>query len=94
MEKLKIEEVNTGFCRVLYSIKNSSNEKIYYCIQEDYIDSCEFYRCSQGPYFEPMYSVKFKEGATLEIEIPKGKSQLEKSVINYISASDNLIGVV
>ena len=84
----KIKEIDQGYCRVLYEVKVTNDKKSYsvwYCIQEDFKDQCEFYRCGLGPYYEPMYPAKFKEGAIAEIELPKGDSQLEKAVRDYVT---------
>lgn len=80
----KIEDVDQGFCRVLYSTKNDQNQKIYYCIQEEFKNSCVLYRCSQGPYFEPMSPSKIKAEATIIMEVPSGDTQLEQAVRQYI----------
>jgi hypothetical protein len=92
----KIKEIDQGFCRILYETKVSNEEKSYsvwYCIQEDFKDVCELYRCGLGPYFEPSHPVKFKEGIMVEVEVPKGQTQLENAVRAYIESNPQLIGV-
>ena len=94
MEKVfKIKDIDQGYCRVLYGIKNDDNQEVYYCIQEEYKNTCKFYRCTLGPYYEPMYPANVKSGSEVLIEAPKGDSELEKAVRNYIEANKGMVAV-
>lgn len=89
-KKFKIKQIDQGYCRVLYTTKNDDNQEFYYCIQEDFENVCVFYRCTRGPYFEPMYEAKIKDGATIEIESPRGDTKLEKAVRNFIESNNQM----
>lgn len=81
----KIKSIDQGYCRILYETRNSSDEKIYYCLQEDYNDQpVNLYRCTQQPWCEPDYIVTIKKDAVLEFEIPTGDTQLENKVKEWI----------
>jgi hypothetical protein len=57
--KFKLHSIDTGFCRVYYTTRNESNERIIYCIQDNGKEGVELYRCSRDG--EPSHPVKFKE---------------------------------
>jgi len=63
---LKIRSIDNGFCRVNYTWKNSKNETVYYCIQDDGVGhGINIYRQSSDE--EPDYIVTPKCYASFEI---------------------------
>jgi hypothetical protein len=88
MNVFRIVDIDQGFCRVLYEARNSNDEKVYYCIQQEGQGmGCVFYRCSGSPWFEPSHPVKIRDGACISIEAPHGDSELERAVYNHIHAT-------
>lgn len=81
----KIKDIDQGFCRVLYETKNSNDERIYYCIQQEGQGmGCVFYRCSGSPWFEPDRPVAIRVGMSIDIEVPAGNTELEEAVRDHI----------
>jgi hypothetical protein len=90
--KFEIMDIDQGYCRVLYRSKNDSGQWLYYCIQQEYRNSCVLYRCSLAPYYEPMYPVTFKDNIWLAIEKPQGETELEEAVRLFIQNEPRTIG--
>lgn len=44
--KLTIVEVNEGHCQVTYKTKNTDDQTIYYCLQEEFKDQIRMIRCT------------------------------------------------
>lgn len=84
MNTFKIVDIDQGYCRVLYEVKNNNEQKVYYCIQQESGSACVFYRCTDSPWCEPSHPVKIKEGMTVELEAPTGDTELEQAVRHYI----------
>jgi len=100
LHKFKLVSVDNGFCRVLFQTKNSDNQKIYYCLQEDWRDKpVVLYRCTQPPWCEPSHEVKLQKNiGPIEFEMPEGNSRLEIKVKEWILENnyhflDKYIGV-
>lgn len=95
-DNFKLFYIDIGFCRVLYSVHNDNNEKIYYCFQDegDICGGVKFYRMTSDG--EPQYEIKkFKIGAVLWFEIPNTiESDLMKKVCKYIENHKNMITVI
>lgn len=51
------------------------------------------YRCSEAPYYEPQNPSKFREGALIHIEVPKGDSLIEAAVRSHINDNPNMRGI-
>ena len=81
---LKIYEIDSGYCRIIYSIQNDTGQTVYYCLQDEgeNYGGVTFYRCSGSPWFEPDYVVKCKDWNI--VEIPNGDSGIEVAVRNHI----------
>jgi hypothetical protein len=58
MHKFKLHSINTGYCRIYYTTKNDTNERLIYCIQQDGHNEVNLYRCSKDG--EPSHRVAFK----------------------------------
>jgi hypothetical protein len=80
MKKFKIHSVDSGLCRINYSTRNASNERLIYCIQQDTHDSCKLFRSSRDG--EPSYPVQFSHG--IEFELPSGDSTIERLAREFI----------
>jgi hypothetical protein len=88
--KFQLDGVDTGFCRVDYKVQNDKGEWIFYCIQEEFKNVCEFYRSTVEQ--EPQSPAKVKEGMSIDIETPKGDNELEIAVRNYINNHPQMNG--
>lgn len=67
----------------VYEIKNSLNQKIWYCLQDD-LDGINLYRCSYPPYYEPQAKCKLKAGHNLKFEVPSGNTEYIKKIKEWI----------
>lgn len=81
--KFKIVKVDTGFCQITYTCRNSENQRIFYCLQDNGPNhgGIRFLRCTQD--HEPNYEVTLKNPASFEI--PTGDSELEKLCRDWIA---------
>jgi len=81
-KNFKIHHIDNGFCRIVYKAKNSKNQIIYYCLQDEgvYHGGVLCYRTSTD--FEPDYRIDFPKNM---FEIPMGDSEIEKVVREYLS---------
>ena len=85
--KLKIYEIDNGFCRISYKVKNLHDQTIYYCIQDegDQCGNCIIYRqTSDG---EPDYPIKL-DFTQVEFEIPTGDSDIEIAVRDFLKTKE------
>lgn len=84
--KFKLHSIDSGFCRIYYTTKNSEGQKIIYCLQDegDRFGGVQLYRCSKEG--EPEFITHFKEGikAIDSMEKPMGETELEKRVRHWI----------
>lgn len=87
---LKIEYIDNGFCRIVYSIRNEQDQKIFYCLQDEgKHDGIKMYRCTKE--HEPSHVAK--PNSVISIEIPKGQTDLEKGIFEYINNHELLNGL-
>ena len=82
----KIHSIDNGMCRVNYITRNSKNELVYYCLQDEcswkHLDvNC--YRCSSD--FEPSYTVKHDKN---RFEVPTGDSKIEKTIREFLTGEE------
>lgn len=77
-----IYSIDNGFCRINYKAKNSNNQTVYYCLQDEgkAFGGVVCYRCSKD--FEPNYPIRY---AKSRFEIPSGDSDIEKVVREYLT---------
>lgn len=82
----KVHHVDTGFGKVVYQTRNKYGEKIYYAIAQENMDKFTIYRVCRA--YEPQWPVQMKAHARLPLtaifELPKGDTQLERDVYNWI----------
>lgn len=80
--KFVLKEVDNGYCRIYYQL--DENKKMY-CIQQDFENIYNPYICN-NEWGEPEYKVN----VPLELfEVPKGDSEIEKGVRNYLLKGGN-----
>ena len=80
MNHLKYNYTDNGFCRVNYTWKNSKNQTVHYCAQDEGDQGVIFYRCTGDPWNEPEYSVKPLEAPPLS----PGSEDTDKVINNWI----------
>ena len=89
--KLEIVEINEGHGQITYKTKNSENETIFYCLQEQFKNQVRFMRCSQD--WEPQSEARPKGDSVIEIEFAIGTSQLIEACNRFIFNHPNFEGV-
>lgn len=82
---LKIHSIDNGFCRVNYIGVNQSNQKVYYCLQDEGTDDIHLYRSSDD--LEPSHICHAEAHI---FEVPTGNSTIEISVRSRLLQGDKL----
>lgn len=82
---LKIHSIDNGFCRINYTGKNSLNQTIYYCLQEEHPNDIRCYRSSQD--LEPSHECVAKAAA---FEVPTGNSAIEVAIRKRLLKPEDL----
>jgi hypothetical protein len=87
--KLKIVEVNPGFCQITYSCRNDQDQRIFYCLQDNgYGGKTQIRLLRATQEYEPDYEInKLKEGYYFEFEVPTGDSNIEAACREYIASN-------
>ncbi len=83
MTKMKLHkswQSFTGHCQVTYTIKNSSNQRLVYCLQQFDHSTVRLMRCSQDG--EPSHNATPRE--FIEFERPDRTDRLTELVNNWI----------
>lgn len=82
---LKIHSIDNGFCRINYVGKNTDNQNVYYCLQDEGQDGIHLYRSTCD--LEPSHECN---AIASIFEVPTGDTQIEVSVRNRLLQGDRL----
>ncbi len=80
LSKLRIYDVNEGHCQVTYVTKNVHNERIFYCLQDNW--GIKPMRCTQDG--EPQNEVRPNDWSLWEI--PQGDSKIEIKAREFLES--------
>jgi len=81
IKRFKLHSIDQGNCRIYYTTRNSTGQKLLYCLMENH--GIGLYRCSQDG--EPDYEIPTPDATKHHFDIPTGDSQLENDVKTWVS---------